>query len=439
METHNPKRMKFTSFDESTSIETLFQKPSTINMLEQKNILAQIPRGGGWSYAAASIGKNDLVTDTTLFNKILEFDEAENTVIVESGVTLRRLLEWGLTKKLFYPVLPGFPEITIGGCIAGNVHGKNPLKDGTFKEHLLWIELYHPRHGYQKIEPNSQIFDATCGGIGLTGFITKAKLQLYSLPSDRIKIVPTAVNSLKDATLILEKNKDADIAYSWHNGSSYAHFEEGVVRICSFEKGFHEKESFIPTNPSRLPKSSFPKSFWGKFTTARVNSFGRNIELKQGIVTKNIFQGFFPFTQKAKWFYFLYGGERFRVYQILVPNENIKKFLDDLTELIKDLKPNLTIIVLKPFRGDQKFLQFCGNGMSVILEIKNSISDLNFLSKLDELTIYHHAIPYIIKDSRLSKRITEECYPEYAQFKEFLKKIDPDRIFKSEISQRLDL
>ena len=120
-------------------------------------------------------------------------------------------------------------------------------------------------------------------------------------------------------------------------------------------------------------------------------------------------------------------------------NENIKKFLDDLTELIKDLKPNLTIIVLKPFRGEQKFLQFCGDGMSVILEIKNSISDLNFLSKLDELTVYHHAIPYIIKDSRLSKRITEECYPEYAQFKEFLKKIDPDRIFKSEISQRLDL
>ena len=156
MEPHNPKRIKFTSFDESTSIETLFQKPSTINMLEKKNIAAQIPRGGGWSYAAASFGKNVLVTDTTLFNKILEFNETEKTVVVESGVTLRQLLEWGLTKKLFYPVLPGFPEITIGGCIAGNVHGKNPLKDGTFKEHLLWIELYHPRHGYQKIEPNSK-------------------------------------------------------------------------------------------------------------------------------------------------------------------------------------------------------------------------------------------------------------------------------------------
>ncbi len=123
----------------------------------------------------------------------------------------------------------------------------------------------------------------------------------------------------------------------------------------------------------------------------------------------------------------------------MIPNENIKKFLDDLTGLIKDDKPNLTIIVLKPFRGDQKFLQFCGDGISVILEMKNSINNLNFLLKLDELTICHHAIPYIIKDSRLSKRIIEECYPEYTQFKEFLKKIDPDRIFKSEISQRLDL
>ena len=108
METDNPKRMKFTSFDESTSIETLFQKPSTINMLEKKNIPAQIPRGGGWSYAAASFGKNVLVTDTTLFNKILEFDETEKTVVVESGVTLRQLLEWSLTKKYFILFCLGF-------------------------------------------------------------------------------------------------------------------------------------------------------------------------------------------------------------------------------------------------------------------------------------------------------------------------------------------
>ena len=439
MEIHKPKRMKFTSFDESTSIETTFEKPFKTNFFEKQNIDPQIPRGGGWSYAPASFGKNILVTDMTLFNKILEFDKDEHTVVVESGVTLRQLLDWGLEKRLFYPVMPGFPEITIGGCIAGNVHGKNPLKDGTFKEHVHWIEIYHPTNGYQKIKPNSEIFDATCGGLGLTGFITKAKLQLYPLQSDRIKISPFAVNSLEDASKILEKNKDADIAYSWHNGSTSGHFGEGVVRICSFDQGFHKKESFIPISTPKLMKTSFPISFWGKFTTARVNSFGRKIELKQGIVTKNIYQGFFPFTQKAKWFYFLYGGEKFRVYQILVQTENITKFLSDLTELIMQNKPNLTIVVLKPFRGEQKFLQFCGNGMSVILEIKNSDNDLKFLSELDELIISHHALPYIIKDSRLSKRVVEECYPEYLKFKEFLHKIDPERIFRSEISERLNL
>ena len=61
------------------------------------------------------------------------------------------------------------------------------------------------------------------------------------------------------------------------------------------------------------------------------------------------------------------------------------------------------------------------------------------VSKLDELIISHDALPYIIKDSRLSKRVVEECYPEYLKFKEFLHKIDPDRIFRSEISQRLNL
>ena len=76
MEIHKPKRMKFTSFDESTSIETTFEKPIKTNFFEKQNIDLQIPRGGGWSYAPASFGKNILVTDMTLFNKILEFEMA---------------------------------------------------------------------------------------------------------------------------------------------------------------------------------------------------------------------------------------------------------------------------------------------------------------------------------------------------------------------------
>ncbi|RZD42798.1 MAG: hypothetical protein CXT78_08910, partial [Thaumarchaeota archaeon] len=373
--------MNFTSFDNTVSITTLYQKPDSVRMLKEETV--QIARGAGLSYTPASFGQNILVRDFRQFNRILEFDAKLKTVIVESGITLKKLLEWSFKEKLFFPIMPGFPEITIGGCIAANVHGKNPLKDGTCKDHLIWLELYHPKTGFQKTKSNSEIFNATCGGLGLTGIITKVKLQLYHLPSDRIKIVPKKVDSLKDAIQIIQENKDADIVYSWHNGSTSMNFEKGIVRVGTFEEGYDIGEKIFPKKTVKLRKTKFPKSFWGGTKTSIINSLARNIELKKGPNIKNIYEGFFPFTQNAKSYYFLYGKNGFRAYQVLISNEYVSEFIDDLIQLIKKYSADITIIGIKPFRGEQKFLQFCRNGVSIILEMKNSQSNTNFLAKLD--------------------------------------------------------
>ncbi len=430
------KHMNFTSFDNTVSITTLYQKPDRVRMLKEETV--QIARGAGLSYTPASFGQNILVRDFRQFNRILEFDAKLKTVIVESGITLKKLLEWSFKEKLFFPIMPGFPEITIGGCIAANVHGKNPLKDGTCKDHLIWLELYHPKTGFQKTKSNSEIFNATCGGLGLTGIITKVKLQLYHLPSDRIKIVPKKVDSLKDAIQIIQENKDADIVYSWHNGSTSMNFEKGIVRVGTFEEGYDIGEKIFPKKTVKLRKTKFPKSFWGGTKTSIINSLARNIELKKGPNIKNIYEGFFPFTQNAKSYYFLYGKNGFRAYQVLISNEYVSEFIDDLIQLIKKYSADITIIGIKPFRGEQKFLQFCRNGVSIILEMKNSQSNTNFLAKLDELTIIYDGLPYIIKDSRLPKKVVEKCYPQFKEFQNILRKVDPDKIFRSHIDEQLE-
>ena len=437
MKIPNTTHSKFTSFDNTISITTLYQKPDRIEMLKED--MTQITRGAGLSYVPASFDQNILVRDFKHFNRILEFDAKQKTVIVESGITLKKLLEWSFKEKLFFPIMPGFPEITIGGCIAANVHGKNPLKDGTCKDHLIWLELYHPKTGFQKIKSNSEIFDATCGGLGLTGIITKVKLQLYHLPSDRIRIEPNKADSLKDAIQILQENKDADIAYSVHNGSTSRNFEKGIVRIGMFEEGYDERKTIFPKKTVKLMKSKFPKSLWGGITTSIINSLLRNMELKKGVNIKNIYESFFPFTQNAKYYYFLYGKNGFRAYQVLISNGHVNEFIDDLIQLIKKYSADVTMISIKPFRGEQKFLQFCRNGMSIILEMKNSQSNINFLSKLDELTISYNALPYIIKDSRLSKSVVEKCYPQYEKFRNILDRVDPDKVFTSYTARKLGL
>ena len=427
----------FTSFDNTPSLTTICQKPDRIRMLEVEAI--QIARGAGLSYAPASFGKDVLVRDLSSFNRILEFDREQKTVVVEAGITLKKLLEWSFNERLYFPVMPGFPDITIGGCIAANVHGKNPLKDGTCKDHLAWLEIYHPKTGFQKIKPNSEIFDATCGGLGLTGLITKVKLQLSYLPSDRIKIESKKANSLKDAIQILQENKNADIAYSWHNGSTLSNFEKGVVRIGMFEEDYKIKKSIFPKKTVNLMKTKMPSSIWVKPATAIINSLVRKMELSKGTKIENIYESFFPFTQKAKSYYFLYGKKGFRAYQVLILNEHVSEFVDDLIKLIKKYSPDVTIIGIKPFRGEQKFLQFCRNGTSIILEMRNTKDNTNFLLKLDELTIEYNGLPYIIKDSRLPKNVVEKCYPQFKKFKKILDKVDPDRVFRSHTAKQLGL
>ena len=84
-------------------------------------------------------------------------------------------------------------------------------------------------------------------------------------------------------------------------------------------------------------------------------------------------------------------------------------------------------------------MQFSGDGFSIVLECPNSNSTIKFFEKMDELVISHKAIPNIIKDSRLTKNVIEKCYPQYIEFSKILKKIDPNRIFKSQCSQQIGL
>jgi decaprenylphospho-beta-D-ribofuranose 2-oxidase len=438
MKIANTKTSTFTTFDKTITISTRHQKPDRIRVLYEKIIIDQIPRGAGLSYTPASFGKNVLVREMSSFNRILDYDKKQKTIVVESGITLKKLLEWAFKEKLFLPVLPGHPEITIGGCIAANVHGKNPKKDGSFKDHLVEMELFHPESGLKKIEKNSELFEATCGGLGLTGIITTVKIQLSDLPSDKIVITPHETKSLMESINIIEKNVDADVIYAWHNGSTFKNFGCGIVTVGKFAKSFQKNKLSISKKTS-VKKIQIPFSFWGRISSSLIFSAFQKIELRHKSKEKNIFDVFFPLTGITQWFHILYGKKGFREYQMLILKNNVREFIQDLEELIKKEKPNVNIISIKPFSGEQKFLQFCGEGYSLVLECPNSDETIRFFHKIDNLVLSHKAIPNIIKDSRLTKSVIEKCYPHYNEFNEILKNIDPNRIFKSQCSQQIGL
>jgi decaprenylphospho-beta-D-ribofuranose 2-oxidase len=411
-------------------------------MLNDRNEEFQIPRGAGLSYTPASFGKDKLIRDMCSFDRILEFDESSKIVVVEAGISLKKLLTWSFSKQLFLPVLPGQPEITVGGCVAANVHGKNPYKDGTFMEQVEWIELSHPTLGTKIISRSNEkkIFDATCGGLGLTGIITKVALKLQKLSSEIIILSSKKTESLKNTLEIMKQHTSDDLLYSWNMGSTLFNFGKGIVTSGIFSDDSSSKTLQIKERKSMNSNDRLlPFSLWNTLSSPIINSINQKIQSGKNIVKKDVYSALFPFVGTARMFYGLYGSNGFNEYQVLIKKKYSVEFIDDLTKLIKSEKPSLTILVMKLFNGKQKLLHFSDEGLSIILNLKHCNSTLKFLKKLDDIVISYKALPYIVKDSRLTKEVVEQCYPEYHVFKEILNEIDPKRIFKSELSERMNL
>ena len=436
------KKTKFVSFDRTFSVFANHQRPDRLRMLNDRNEEFQIPRGAGLSYAPASFGKDKLIRDMCSFDRILEFDESSKIVVVEAGISLKKLLTWSFSKQLFLPVLPGQPEITVGGCVAANVHGKNPYKDGTFMEHVEWIELSHPTLGTKIISRSNEkkIFNATCGGLGLTGIITKVALKLQKLSSEIVILSSKKTESLKNTLEIMKQHTSDDLLYSWNMGSTLFNFGKGIVTSGIFSD---DSSSKTPQIKERKGMNSndrlLPFSLWNTLSSPIINSINRKIQSGKNIVKKDVYSALFPYVGATRMFYGLYGSNGFNEYQVLIKKKYSVEFIDDLTKLIKSEKPSLTILAMKLFNGKQKLLHFSDEGLSIILNLKHCNSTLKFLKKLDDIVISYKALPYIVKDSRLTKEVVEQCYPEYHVFKEILNEIDPKRIFKSELSERMNL
>ena len=124
-----------TSFDGTESVVARLARPERYRDLEA--LVARGPaiaRGAGLSYCAASVGQSALGIDMTRFDRLLAFDELAGLVTVEAGLRVGALTEFLAGRGHFLPVLPGYPAITVGGCLAFDVHGKSQHHSGNFSE-----------------------------------------------------------------------------------------------------------------------------------------------------------------------------------------------------------------------------------------------------------------------------------------------------------------
>lgn len=399
-----------------------------------------IPRGQGLSYASASFGAYSVSVDMKACSRILGFDDATGDVLVEAGATLREVTNFLLPRRRYLPVMPGHSEITVGGCIAADVHGKNQVCDGTFRRHVEELQLFHPDHGAVALSRTKlpDIFEATTGGYGLTGLIVSARLRTTPLRGAAMKLTARIIDTpAAAAAMMSELSAKSAVVYSWHD--FLAKNDRGLV--ISGEFGEATTSIGAPLKRYELTangRAVLPFSLQGRIAGRLINAIFATTHSWRRQRRVGFGKAFFPATGSESYFR-LFGAHGFHEYQVIAPFDNFASYVQEARQASRKHGVPIVLASGKLFEGSPSLLRFDGGGVCFAINVPRTARSQAFLAELDEIAMAHQCRPNIIKDSRLPRRVVEACYGEYGRFKSLLRDWDPGRRFQSELSERLGL
>lgn len=432
---------KVISFDKTEISQCVSVRPSKYSELLEFRKAPIIAKGAGLSYCNAAAIDNGISIDMRNFNRFLFFDEKRKFITVESGVCVGDLNDFLVNKGWLMPVLPGYPMITVGGCIAFNVHGKSQYKIGPFLDWVEEINLYHPTIGEVKCSrfENKELFNLTVGGMGFTGIVLSAKLRMKKIKGNKLNLETIKAKNLIDAVNIMLQNAEQfDYIYSWNNfnckGKS---FGKGIVYLEKIG------EKFPSIGKRKVYKNQFHTKRWvtllNNFTIIWICRIYYIFEsLKSSKRSLDLVDDAFPMYGKEI-YYQLFGNKGLREYQVLFPFSTWEKAANQIQKLIDETKIGIALGSLKIFKGEGHYISFTGEGVCFTMDVVNCRKGLIFFEQLDRITKMNKGIVNLSKDSRANGDFVRSIFPGYKEFKNRIQKFDPKKIFISDLRNRLKI
>jgi FAD/FMN-containing dehydrogenase len=378
-----------------------------------------LPYGNGRSYGDSCFSDGVLL-DTRSLDKVLAFDPTTGVLRCEPGLLLGHLLQLIVPAGWFVPVSPGTQFITIGGAIANDVHGKNHHTKGTFGRHVRAFELLRSDRSRRVCSPTTHagLFRATIGGLGLTGLITWAEIQLIPIKSGRIdqEIVPFGrLEEFADLAALSDKTFDYSVAWidSLASGRAFGrglfirgnHAEHGPLTAAAAKPRLS-----VPVTPpvsviNRASLTAFNALYWRQ-TLGRV---------KRDTVPYTPF--FYPLDAIAGWNR-LYGPNGLLQHQSVVPGPDGMTVVRDLLARTQAAKTGSFLTVLKVF-GDVPspgLLSFPMPGLTLTLDFANSGRRVHrLLDDLDRVVVAAGGRINPYKDARMSPATYAASFPRHAE------------------------
>ena len=407
-----------------------------------------IARGLGRSYGDAAQCAGGRVVDARGLGGVTE-EAAPGLVTVGAGVTIDDLITWGLGRGWFVPVTPGTRQVTVGGAIAADIHGKNHHRDGSFGRHVTGLQLATPT-GTVRVGPaeDPELFWATVGGMGLTGVVAEATLQMIPVETSWM-VVDTERCPDLDAVMAAMESRDHEYRYSvaWVDCmTGGTHLGRAVLtrgeHAGSDELGAAQRRS--PTAPPRPPPLRVPRTAPpGLLNRATVSAFNelwfRRAPRRQLGALHSASSFFHPLDGVAEW-NLLYGPAGFLQYQFAVAPTQSEAVRRAVTLLSGSGIPSFLAVLKRFGEGTPGPLSFPTAGWTLALDFPIGPPGLpGLLDQLDELVTAAGGRVYLAKDSRLDRRFVGPMYPRLNELAAVRACVDPDGVLRSDLSRRLGL
>ena len=414
-------------------------KPSSCASLHAvvKQEVNLIARGMGRSYGDSANASR--VLQTSDCDRFIEFNEKTGQLTAEAGISLREILKVIVPRGWFLPVTPGTSYVTLGGAIASDVHGKNHHVSGTFGQHVKSISMVL---GTGEVvtaseDENPDLFHATCGGMGLTGVILRATIQLITIRSSLIHQKTIKANCIETACEAFEENSNSTYSVAWIDCLAKGKSLGRSVLILGehAEKGDLEldikKPVIVPFNsPSVLLNSLTMKMFNCAYWHKAKHNHAQTVPLMSY---------FYPLDAIGNWNK-LYGKSGFLQFQCVIPKydgiANMRKLLTEISESGK----GSVLAVLKQFgKANSNLLSFPAEGYTLALDFQFTASAIVTLHRLEEIVADMGGRVYLTKDAVMQEATLKATYPKWEEFDSVRESYGAIGKFSSAQSKRLGL
>lgn len=427
-------KQKISNWSNNDHIFSNLYKP--YNFAEIREILKNNNRiisiGSGYNYGDATFSKN--VINLNNIEKKFKFNLNKKIIECSSNLLLNEILDLIETKKFTLPILPGTANITVGGAIAADVHGKNHPRLGSFCNHLSEIKIMCSNGKIVKCNKskNKNLFQATCGGMGLTGIILSAKIKLVPLNSKIMKIRNYFFYNYDNLVNFLIK-KNSDFSVTWVDFYS---IEKKKIKAIFSEGNFIKNKKIKINDSIKIP--NFFLRFYFNLNFIKFFNFiyFYFIRLKK-ITYKNYRNFLLPFDNFDNPRNF-YGNHKIIQVQIIIKKKDLKIKLLDFFKKIKANNLDCFLIGIKKFgKNNKNYLSFPDKGFTITVDLLFDDKFKNKFKKFSNELFKENFKIYLTKDILLNKKVFKKTYPNVKKFLKIKKKYDPRNKFYSSLFSRI--